>query len=151
MFVVKIVNSIVTLFFRQSYAKHAKSLKFEKIWYFGVKSWFFTRNTPKMFAPPSVRRNFFKCPPPSLKSWIRPCNCLMKDTTKTKHMTGLMDMESFSTHQMAVQTPVTDLVRYVLSDTLVSSSVFVRIKYIKEDKKNSVEHSNSNPLFKISF
>jgi hypothetical protein len=43
---------------------------------------------------------------------------------------------------MAAQTPVTDLVRYVLSDTLVSSSVFVRIKYIKEDKKNSVEHSN---------
>jgi hypothetical protein len=36
-------------------------------------------------------------------------------------------------------------------DTPVSSPVFVRIKYIKEDKKNSVEHSNSNPLFKISF
>jgi len=35
----------------------------KKIWFFGVKSWFFTRNTPKMFAPPSVRRNFFKCPP----------------------------------------------------------------------------------------
>ena len=46
-------------------------LKLEKIWLFGVKSWFFTRNTPKMFAPP---RNFFKCapPPPNLKSWIRP-------------------------------------------------------------------------------
>ena len=27
----------------------------KKIWFFGVKSWFFTRNTPKMFAPPSVR------------------------------------------------------------------------------------------------
>ena len=56
---------------------------------------------------------------------------------------------------MAVQTPVTDheaiLVRYIHPDTPVSSSVFVRIKYIKEDKKNSVEHSNSNPLFKISF
>ena len=35
----------------------------EKIWFFGVKSWFFTRNTPTMFAPPSVRRNFFKCAP----------------------------------------------------------------------------------------
>jgi hypothetical protein len=32
----------------------------EKRWFFGVKSWFFTRNTPKMFAPPSARRNFFK-------------------------------------------------------------------------------------------
>jgi hypothetical protein len=31
-------------------------LKLEKIW-------FFTRNTPKMFAPPSGRRNFFKCAP----------------------------------------------------------------------------------------
>jgi hypothetical protein len=44
----------------------------EKIRFFGVKSWFFTRNTPKMFAPPSARRNFFKCAPPNLKSWIRP-------------------------------------------------------------------------------
>ena len=31
--------------------------------FFGVKSWFFTRNTPKMFAPPSARCNFFKCAP----------------------------------------------------------------------------------------
>ena len=46
--------------------------------FWGVKSWFFfTRNTLKMFAPPSARRNFFKCAPPNLKSWIRPwtlCN-----------------------------------------------------------------------------
>ena len=41
-------------------------IKLEKIWFFGVKSWFFTRNTPKMFAPPSVQRNFFKCTPPPL-------------------------------------------------------------------------------------
>ena len=38
-------------------------LELEKIWFFGVKSWFFTRNTPKLFAPPSARRNFFKCAP----------------------------------------------------------------------------------------
>jgi hypothetical protein len=38
-------------------------LKLEKIWFFGVKSWFITRNTPKLFAPPSARRNFFKCVP----------------------------------------------------------------------------------------
>ena len=38
-------------------------LKIGKIWFFGVKSWFFTRNTPKIFAPPSARRNFFKCAP----------------------------------------------------------------------------------------
>jgi hypothetical protein len=38
----------------------------KKIWFFGVKSWFFTRNTPKMFAPPSARRNFFKC---ALLTW----------------------------------------------------------------------------------
>ena len=53
--------------------RRAPPLKLEKIWFFGVKSWFFTRNTPKIFAPPSVRRNFFKCAPPNLKSWIRPC------------------------------------------------------------------------------
>jgi hypothetical protein len=29
-------------------------LKLEKRWFFGVKSWFFTRNTPKIFAPPSA-------------------------------------------------------------------------------------------------
>ena len=29
-------------------------LKLEKIWFFGVKSWFFTRNTPTIFAPPSA-------------------------------------------------------------------------------------------------
>ena len=52
--------------------RRAPPLKLEKIWFFGVKSWFFTRNTPKIFAPPSARRNFFKCAPPNLKSWIRP-------------------------------------------------------------------------------
>jgi hypothetical protein len=30
---------------------------------FGVESWFFTRNTPTIFTPPSARRNFFKCAP----------------------------------------------------------------------------------------
>jgi hypothetical protein len=47
-------------------------LKLEKIWFFCVKWWFFIRNTPKIFAPPSARRNFLKCAPPNLKSWIRP-------------------------------------------------------------------------------
>jgi hypothetical protein len=51
-------------------------LKLEKIWFFYVKSWFFTRNIPKIFAPPSAWRNYFKCAPPNLKSWIRPCYCL---------------------------------------------------------------------------
>ena len=41
----------------------ATPLKLEKILFFGVKSWFFTRNTPKMFAPFSARRNFFKYAP----------------------------------------------------------------------------------------
>ena len=40
--------------------------------FFCVKWWFFTRNTPKIFAPPSARRNFLKFAPPNLKSWIRP-------------------------------------------------------------------------------
>jgi hypothetical protein len=53
-------------------------LKLEKIRFFGVKSWFFTRNTPKFFAPPSARRKFFMCAPPNLKSWIRPCSVHLK-------------------------------------------------------------------------
>jgi hypothetical protein len=44
--------------------RRAPPLKLEKIWFFGVKSWFFTRNTPTIFAPPSARRDFFKCGPP---------------------------------------------------------------------------------------
>jgi hypothetical protein len=40
---------------------------------FGIKSWFFTQNTPKIFAPPSARCNFFKyAPSASLKSWSCP-------------------------------------------------------------------------------
>ena len=31
----------------------------KKIRFFGVRSWFFTRNTPTIFAPPSARWNFF--------------------------------------------------------------------------------------------
>jgi hypothetical protein len=34
--------------------------KIGKIWFYGVKSWFFTRNTPNIFASPSARHNFFK-------------------------------------------------------------------------------------------
>jgi hypothetical protein len=43
--------------------RRASPLKLEKIRFFGVKSWFFTRNIPKCFAPPFARRNFFKCAP----------------------------------------------------------------------------------------
>jgi hypothetical protein len=43
--------------------RRAPPLKLEKIRFFGVKSWFFTRNTPKFFAPPSARRKFFMCAP----------------------------------------------------------------------------------------
>ena len=56
----------------QQFSRLPPQLK--KKWFFGVKSWFFTRNIPKIFAPPSARRNFFKCaPPPNLKSWVRFC------------------------------------------------------------------------------
>ena len=55
-------------------------LKLEKIWFFGVKSWFFTRNTQQNFAPPSARHNFFKCTPPNLKSWICPCSPLLYES-----------------------------------------------------------------------
>jgi hypothetical protein len=48
--------------------RHVPPLKLEKIWFF----WVFTQNTPKIFAPPSARCNFFKSASPNLKSWIRP-------------------------------------------------------------------------------
>ena len=47
-------------------------LKFEKIWFFRVKLWFFTRNTPKFLVPRSAQHIYFKFTPPNLKSWIRP-------------------------------------------------------------------------------
>ena len=54
----------------------------EKIWFFGVKLWFFTRNIPKNFAPPSARRNFLRALP-NLKYWIRPCKLyiILRDCT----------------------------------------------------------------------
>ena len=60
--------------FHTKYPKNVRaSLRnWKKYDFFGVKSWFFTRNSPTIFAPPSARRNFFKCAPPNLKSWIRP-------------------------------------------------------------------------------
>jgi hypothetical protein len=45
--------------------------KLEKTRFLGVKSWFFTRNTPNIFAPPSARRNFFwVCPPFPIPPWL---------------------------------------------------------------------------------
>jgi hypothetical protein len=48
--------------FHTKYPKtfHASLRNMNKMWFFGVKSWFFTRNTPKNFAPPSARRIFFR-------------------------------------------------------------------------------------------
>ena len=49
-------------------------LKLKKIWFFGVKSWFFTRNTPTISRFPPLGAIFLSAPPPpKLKSWIRPC------------------------------------------------------------------------------
>ena len=47
----------------------------EKIWFFGVKSWFFTRNTPNIFAPAFARRNFFTCAPLTWNSGTAPVPC----------------------------------------------------------------------------
>ena len=42
--------------------------------FFGVKSWFFTWNTPKISRLPLLGAIFLSAPPPpNLKSWIRPC------------------------------------------------------------------------------
>jgi hypothetical protein len=54
-------------------------LKLEKIWLFCVKWWFFTRNTPKIFAPPSARRNFLKCAPLAWNPGSAPGYVLLAD------------------------------------------------------------------------
>jgi hypothetical protein len=55
------------------YLAHAPPpLKLKKIRFFGVKSWFFTRNTPKIFAPPFARRNCFKSDPLTWNSGSAP-------------------------------------------------------------------------------
>ena len=41
-------------------------LKLAKIWFFWRKIVIFHMKYPKNFAPPSARRNFFKCAPPPL-------------------------------------------------------------------------------------
>jgi hypothetical protein len=62
-------------------------LKLKKIWFYGVKSWFLTRNTPKYFAPSSTRRNFFKCAPGYDKGrfWPNLRNCLYRYNIKHNH------------------------------------------------------------------
>ena len=50
-------------FYSRGGSRGGGGLKLEKIWLFGVKSWFFTRNTPTICLSP----------PPNLTSWIRPC------------------------------------------------------------------------------
>jgi hypothetical protein len=47
--------------------------KIEKKMIFWRKIVIFHTKYPKIFAPPSARCIFFKCAPPNLKSWIRPC------------------------------------------------------------------------------
>ena len=58
-------------------------LKLENIWFFGVKSWFFTRNTPKIFAPPSARRNFFKSAPLTWNPGFAPGDRMLVGFTTT--------------------------------------------------------------------
>jgi hypothetical protein len=46
----------------------APSLKLGKIWFFGIKSWFFTRNTPNNFlSAPPLTWNCEFAPAPSLQ------------------------------------------------------------------------------------
>ena len=77
----------------------------EKIWFFGVKSWFFTRNTPNIFTPPfAIGKNMIfwrkivifhtKYPKNvraslrSAQSWIRPWlpHCLNGSYATGMHM-----------------------------------------------------------------
>jgi hypothetical protein len=95
-------------------------LKLEKIWFFGIKSWFFTRNTPKHFVPPSVRRNFFKCTPPNLKSWIRPC---------VRHMKTMFDITciNYNFHHF--------FYKYVICFTIFKHTIW------KVPQNNAISHN----------
>jgi hypothetical protein len=53
------------------------TLTLEKLWFFGVKSWFFTRNTPTIFAPPCARHTFFKCASLTWNPWSAPIDLNM--------------------------------------------------------------------------
>ena len=67
--------------------RRAPPIKLEKLRFFGVKLWFFTRNTPRMFAPPSARCNFFKCFPLTWNPGSVPVKCSFKtgDLLKDYH------------------------------------------------------------------
>jgi hypothetical protein len=55
------------------------------------------RNTPNILPPPSALRNFFKCTPPNLKSWIRPCTRISKDNAVKKTCTYLLQYKKDDT------------------------------------------------------
>ena len=80
--------------FHTKYPKNfrASLRNWKKYDFFVVKSWFFTRNTPTFFAPPSARRDFFKCAPPNLKSWIRPWygKILVKHCLVNRHINRIV-------------------------------------------------------------
>ena len=69
-------------------------LKLDNTWFFGVKLWFFTRNTTNIFAPPSAPRIFFKCAPPNLKSWIRPWLCCLTPFFQ-QYFSYIMQLEGY--------------------------------------------------------
>ena len=54
-------------------APGARPPKIGKNMIFWRKIVIFHTKYPNNFALPSTRRNIFKCAPPNLKSWIRPC------------------------------------------------------------------------------
>ena len=71
--------------------RRASPLKLENIWFFGVESWFFTRNTSNVFAPPSARRIFFKCAPPL--TWNPgSAPATNKETTELKVLRGSVEV-----------------------------------------------------------
>ena len=68
-------------------APGARSPKIGNNMIFWRKIVIFHTKYPKIFAPPSARRNFFKCAPHNLKSWIRPCLWYLQTLLRSKKLT----------------------------------------------------------------
>jgi hypothetical protein len=56
--------------------RRAPPLKLEKIWFFGVKSWYFTRNTPKISRFPPLGAIFLSATPLTWNPGSAPGDCI---------------------------------------------------------------------------
>ena len=95
--------------------RRAPPLKLEKIWFFGVKSWFFTRKTPKFSRLPLLGANFLSAPPLTWNPGSAPdiSNKLYIYVGPFFHRTSIIIME-----------PTSDDQNYIFNRKNIMTSVF---------------------------